>query len=109
MSSIKIEKSDTEENNTGSHPNESKAKNREFTTTLILALISIYQRGISPIFPASCRFRPTCSQYAVEVIREFGAAEGLFLAIARVLRCHPFQPGGYDPPPTKIWNKSPSK
>ena len=66
---------------------------------ILLWLIQGYRRWISPLFPPSCRFQPTCSQYALEAIAIHGAFKGTFLAIARVLRCHPFHPGGYDPVP----------
>ena len=57
-----------------------------------------YRRFVSPWLPPACRFHPTCSVYAMEVIRRHGAAKGLRLTILRVLRCNPFFPGGYDPP-----------
>ena len=68
-----------------------------------LALVPIwfYQRFISPVLPSSCRFQPTCSQYAVEAIERFGLLRGGSLAIRRILRCHPFNPGGFDPVPYK--------
>ena len=66
----------------------------------LLALIRFYQRYISPGFPARCRFRPTCSAYAIEAISKYGAAKGLILALRRFLRCHPFYKGNwYDPVP----------
>ncbi len=67
--------------------------------TLILLLIKGYRRFISPLFPPSCRFQPTCSQYAVEAIANYGTIKGGWLAATRILRCHPFHPGGYDPVP----------
>lgn len=68
----------------------------------LLALIRFYQRHISPGLPPRCRFRPTCSQYAVEAIERFGAAKGGYLALKRLLRCHPFYKGSiYDPVPEK--------
>ncbi len=67
---------------------------------IIILLISGYRRLISPLFPPSCRFQPTCSQYAIEAIEKFGAFRGSWLAIKRILRCHPFHPGGYDPVPS---------
>lgn len=67
---------------------------------LILA-IKTYRELISPLFPPSCRFQPTCSQYAMEAIDKFGTRQGSWLAIKRISRCHPFHPGGYDPVPTK--------
>lgn len=66
----------------------------------LLALIRFYQRNISPAFPARCRFRPTCSAYAVEAISKYGALKGGYLALRRFLRCHPFYTGdSYDPVP----------
>lgn len=66
---------------------------------VILALIRFYQKGISPYLRASCRYTPTCSQYAVEAVTKYGALKGSFLAIKRILRCNPFFHGGYDPVP----------
>ena len=69
--------------------------------SFIILLIRGYRRYISPLFPPSCRFQPTCSQYALEAIATYGSIKGGWLAITRILRCHPFHPGGYDPiPPT---------
>jgi len=62
-------------------------------------MIKFYQNFISPLKPASCRFYPTCSQYALESIVKHGSIRGIYLAIKRVLKCHPFHPGGYDPVP----------
>ncbi|QQO10291.1 membrane protein insertion efficiency factor YidD [Breznakiella homolactica] len=67
--------------------------------SLVLLLIRFYQNAVSPHFPPSCRYVPTCSAYAYEAVRRYGPFRGLFLAIKRVLRCHPFHPGGYDPVP----------
>ena len=66
---------------------------------ILIILINGYRRLISPLFPPSCRFQPTCSQYAIEAIEKFGALRGSWLAIKRILRCHPLHPGGYDPVP----------
>ena len=63
---------------------------------LILA-IDFYRRLISPLLPPSCRFTPTCSAYAREAVMRYGAWRGTFMAARRLLRCHPFHPGGYDP------------
>lgn len=66
---------------------------------LTLGLIRLYQRLLSPLLPPSCRFVPTCSQYGVEALTHFGMIKGGWLALTRILRCHPFNPGGYDPVP----------
>ena len=65
----------------------------------MLLLIRGYQRVISPALPASCRFYPSCSQYAIEAITRHGALKGSWLAARRLARCHPFHPGGVDPVP----------
>jgi putative membrane protein insertion efficiency factor len=67
--------------------------------SLVLFLIRFYQQAISPHFPSHCRFYPTCSAYAYEAVVKHGVFYGLILAIRRILRCHPFHPGGYDPVP----------
>ncbi len=64
---------------------------------LCLLLIKVYQYGISPLFPPSCRYTPTCSEYAAQAVRRYGALRGGWLAFRRILRCHPFVRGGYDP------------
>lgn len=61
--------------------------------------IRFYRRWISPATPPSCRFHPTCSAYALEAVERYGAGRGGWLALRRLLRCHPFHPGGYDPVP----------
>lgn len=65
----------------------------------LLGGVWVYQRLISPLTPASCRFTPTCSAYAAEAIRRHGPARGLRLALARISRCHPWGGSGYDPVP----------
>jgi hypothetical protein len=65
----------------------------------LVVLIRGYQRGVSPLLPSSCRFRPTCSAYAVDAIRIHGAGRGSWLAFRRLLRCHPWGGSGYDPVP----------
>ena len=68
--------------------------------TLLIRLIGFYQRNISPYRSACCRFTPTCSAYALEAIRKYGALKGAFLALKRILRCNPFYKGDpYDPVP----------
>ncbi|MEG8947818.1 membrane protein insertion efficiency factor YidD [Rosettibacter firmus] len=64
---------------------------------IFIYLIKIYQKLISPLFPSSCRFYPTCSQYAVESLSKYGLLKGGIKAIWRILRCNPFNKGGYDP------------
>ncbi|HVW30814.1 MAG TPA: membrane protein insertion efficiency factor YidD [Polyangiaceae bacterium] len=66
---------------------------------LLLVLIRIYQLVLSPLLGGSCRFEPSCSRYAALCIHTHGALRGSSLAVRRLLRCHPFHPGGYDPPP----------
>ena len=65
----------------------------------LLGAIRFYRRHISPMFPPCCRFTPTCSAYALEAVEKYGAFKGGFLALKRILKCHPFHPGGYDPVP----------
>ena len=67
--------------------------------TILLRLIRFYQKFISPLKPAACRFYPTCSAYAYEAVQKYGALKGTWLAVRRILKCHPFHPGGYDPVP----------
>ena len=66
---------------------------------LMLSLIAFYRSFISPMTPPACRFTPTCSQYAQEAIRKYGPFRGGWLALKRILRCHPFGGSGYDPVP----------
>jgi putative membrane protein insertion efficiency factor len=66
---------------------------------ILLLCIKFYQEAISPLHPACCRYYPTCSAYAFETISRYGALVGGWLALKRVLRCHPFHEGGYDPVP----------
>ena len=66
---------------------------------LLIQPIRFYQRFISPLTPATCRFMPTCSTYAIEAIRKHGPFKGLALAVWRILRCNPWGGSGYDPVP----------
>ncbi|HZJ82381.1 MAG TPA: membrane protein insertion efficiency factor YidD [Clostridia bacterium] len=64
---------------------------------ILIGAIRLYQKFISPIFPSSCRFYPTCSTYSIEAVEKYGAFKGMLKAIVRILKCNPFHPGGYDP------------
>ena len=74
---------------------------RRWTGKVLLGLISFYQRGISPLTPATCRFEPSCSEYARQAIEGHGPLKGSGYAVRRLLRCHPFGSHGYDPVPNK--------
>ncbi|WP_425234011.1 membrane protein insertion efficiency factor YidD, partial [Streptococcus pyogenes] len=76
--------------------------------TIFLGLIHIYQRFISPLTPATCRFYPTCSEYTREAIVVYGPFKGTWLGIKRISKCHPLHKGGFDPVPLKK-DKSASK
>jgi uncharacterized protein len=64
---------------------------------LLLAIIKIYKYAVSPLMPSSCRFTPTCAEYALEAIRKYGSLKGSALAARRILKCNPFHEGGFDP------------
>ena len=72
---------------------------RRLLIRLLTAPIRFYRRHISPLTPPACRFTPTCSQYAIEAIEKHGPIRGLWLAVRRLLRCHPWGGSGYDPVP----------
>ena len=72
---------------------------RKLLTALLLLPIRFYRAYISPLKPPSCRFTPTCSQYAMEAILKHGPFKGLYLSVRRILRCHPWGGSGYDPVP----------
>jgi putative membrane protein insertion efficiency factor len=65
--------------------------------SLLINLIKLYKYAISPILPKSCRFMPSCSDYSVEAVRKYGTLRGSYLSLKRILKCHPFHSGGYDP------------
>lgn len=65
---------------------------------VLIQMVKFYQRAISPLLWSSCRFTPTCSQYMILAIEKYGAIRGVWKGICRILRCHPFHPGGFDPP-----------
>ncbi|MDD4366225.1 MAG: membrane protein insertion efficiency factor YidD [Eubacteriales bacterium] len=64
---------------------------------IFVLLIRGYQKFISPLFPPTCRFYPTCSEYFIQALEKYGIFKGSYLGIKRILRCHPWNPGGYDP------------
>ncbi len=71
---------------------------------LFIFPVRIYQYVISPLFPATCRYSPTCSQYTIEAIKEWGVLKGWYLGIKRISTCHPWGGNGYDPVPKKPQN-----
>ena len=70
-----------------------------FVARGVMACIRFYQKYISPLFPPRCIYTPTCSEYALQAVRKYGFLRGSYLAAKRILRCHPFHEGGYDPVP----------
>jgi putative membrane protein insertion efficiency factor len=71
------------------------------TRSVVLFPIRLYQKVVSPLFPPVCRFMPTCSHYAIEAIEVHGVVRGLILASHRIMRCHPWHAGGWDPVPAR--------
>ena len=69
--------------------------------TILMLIIKLYQKAISPLMPPSCCFYPTCSHYGIEAIETHGALKGSWLAVRRISKCHPFHEGGFDPVPEK--------
>ena len=66
---------------------------------LAIFLLRFYKRFISPLLPPMCRFEPTCSMYMTEAVQKYGAPRGIWMGVRRLGRCHPFNPGGWDPVP----------
>jgi len=66
---------------------------------ILIFFIRVYRKIISPGLPSTCRFYPTCSEYSLQAIEKYGAAKGIVLSVKRISRCHPWNPGGYDPVP----------
>ena len=66
---------------------------------VVLALLGFYKRLISPLLPPMCRFEPTCSSYMLQAVEKYGALRGVWMGVRRLARCHPFNPGGWDPVP----------
>lgn len=77
----------------------SEKRQKSFLANFFLSAIRFYQRNISPLFKPHCIYRPTCSEYAVQAIQKYGVKKGSWLAFKRIVRCHPFHKGGYDPVP----------
>ncbi len=73
-----------------------------FASRLPIALIRLYQYTLSPVLPRNCRYHPTCSVYAIEALHRHGVARGGWLALRRILRCHPWGGQGYDPVPERL-------
>jgi uncharacterized protein len=65
--------------------------------TILVSFLRFYKLALSPLLPPACRFVPSCSEYAMEAINRYGVLRGSSLALRRLVRCHPFNPGGYDP------------
>ncbi|MEE0796589.1 MAG: membrane protein insertion efficiency factor YidD [Anaerovoracaceae bacterium] len=68
-----------------------------FFKKILILIIRFYQICISPLFPPTCRFTPTCSVYFIQALEKYGPVKGSYLGIKRILKCHPFHEGGYDP------------
>ncbi|MGI9457514.1 MAG: membrane protein insertion efficiency factor YidD [Aeoliella sp.] len=91
----------------GSHPHTSHKKDEamrlvqhllRIPSHLVIALVRCYQRCLSPMWGPVCRFTPTCSEYFIQSVRRYGMVRGSCRGIRRILKCHPFHPGGIDPP-----------
>lgn len=89
----------TEQTRGGETEETPKGRNASVMARILIIPIRFYQLCISPMTPASCRFTPTCSAYAIEALRRHGALKGTWLAVRRILRCHPWGGSGYDPVP----------
>ncbi len=64
---------------------------------IVIATLAVYKRCISPLLPSACRFYPSCSEYMADAVAKYGAARGVYMGVKRLLRCHPFCEGGFDP------------
>ena len=70
---------------------------KDFISRILILIIRLYQKFISPLKGPTCRFYPTCSAYSIEAIKKYGPIKGSYLSLRRILKCHPFHEGGYDP------------
>lgn len=70
----------------------------QIPSAILIGMVRLYQIFLSPFLGGQCRFQPTCSHYFIEAVKKYGAISGSYRGIRRILRCHPFHPGGYDPP-----------
>lgn len=70
---------------------------KDFISRIVILIIRFYQKFISPLKGPTCRFYPTCSAYSIEAIKKYGPIKGSYLSLRRILKCHPFHEGGYDP------------
>ena len=77
----------------------SKNVTRSFLSYTLITLIQIYRMAVSPFLPPACRYYPSCSTYALLAIKKFGPVKGAWIGLKRIMRCHPWKPGGYDPVP----------
>lgn len=89
----------------GAQPDRSEEPPTSLPAKALVGMIWLYGRFLSPLFPPSCIYQPTCSSYAVTAIKRFGALRGGWLALKRIFRCHPFRSGGHDPVPDKWENR----
>ncbi len=87
---------------------DNQARRTSFAVRGLLAMIAFYRMVLSPMLGARCRFHPTCSQYALEAIREWGALRGVLLALRRIAKCHPLHDGGSDPVPRRLFTATAS-
>lgn len=70
----------------------------QIPSAILIGMVRLYQIFLSPFFGGQCRFQPTCSHYFIEAVKKYGAISGSVRGVRRILRCHPYHPGGYDPP-----------
>ena len=85
----------------GSYPSPDPAHSASPVVVVLRGLLYVYRLLVSPLLPRACRFHPTCSQFALDALAEHGVVTGVRLTVARLARCHPWNPGGYDPVPSR--------